>query len=432
MKKFDLKEFFNSFIGGFKEIFTNKQYIKLIVVMVLVLFLVLFILMGGLASCGCQGIVRCDGCGSSDSGDGEQFEITAETLFDGTTPAAATISDEFAGIAATIYYPAEVCSYTDVEGDMWANWCGDLAVYADGKFSIQPSFDYISDNYNEDGSSCASFDEVRAAFKARYGGDPKTYGDLKLGKNDGFWFVYGGYTTAKFPVPDTNLVLDVYLIPADLDQNAADAADKASALMQDEELLSILGTLQITAIDAIPDASTAIFYKDQADNTGEIIQQGGDNSDASETPDVPGEIYDTGSFTVLVPEDWKAFPKKDIWSEDDAIDPSGLQIAKGAESEWDLFSVPYVDVIYYGVDDTLMTPSMEWYDNAEELESFTAGEFTWNGFVAESLMGGQNIILWTDPVNDIEYQANVFDPDAGSISVDDEGLQAILASLKAN
>ncbi|MBE6753252.1 MAG: hypothetical protein E7559_02690 [Ruminococcaceae bacterium] len=260
MKKFD----FNEFIGGFKEMFKSPDNIKVILTTVLALFLVLFIAMGGCASCGCQGIVRCNGCGSSevsdapDGGNNVQ-DGNGSSLFEGMTPAAATISDEYAGAAATIFYPVELCTYTEDSTQFWANWVGRIAVAADGKFSIQPDFDYISNSYKADGSNCATFEEVQQSFQERYGSSPETYGELTAGGNNGFWYVYGGYTTAVFPVLDTNLVLEISLIPADLDQNADDATAKASALMQDEELLAILDTLQITTIDTVPDASTYTF-----------------------------------------------------------------------------------------------------------------------------------------------------------------------------
>ena len=354
-------------------------------------------------------------------------------MFDGMTPAAASIKDEFEGVAATIYYPSEMCTYTEDTAQFWANWVGQIAVAADGKFAIQPDFDYISNSYKADGSNCSTFDEVKQAFQERYGSSPETYGELKLGKNSGFWYVYGGYTTAVFPVLDTNRVLEIYLIPADLDQNASDATAKASALMQDEELISILGTLQITAIDAIPDASTAVFYKNQSDNTGEPAQNGGSGA-VADAPSVPGENYDTGSFSVLVPEGWKAFPTLDIWSEDpNAINPDSLQLGKGANDEFELLVNPSISINYYGVDYDLMTPDSSWYDNAAELNSFALGDFTWSGFEADDFMGGKVIILWTDSVNDIEYQANIsFDPNSHTVSANDADVQAILASLKAN
>ncbi len=436
MKKFDFKEFINDFIGGFKQIFKSTDNIKVILALVLALFLVLFIAMGGCASCGCQGLVRCDGCGSSEGGspgkgDDVKDEVKVETMFDGMTPAAASIKDEFEGVAATIYYPSEMCTYTEDTAQFWANWVGRIAVAADGKFSIQPDFDYISNSYKADGSNCSTFDEVKQSFQERYGSSPETYGELKLGKNSGFWYVYGGYTTAVFPVLDTNRVLEIYLIPADLDQNAADATAKASALMQDEELISILGTLQITAIDAIPDASTAVFYKNQADNTGEPAQNGGSGADA---PSVPGETYDTGVFTTLVPEGWKAFPSIDIFSEEEnAIDPESVQLGKGASDEFELLVNPSISVTYYGPDFDLMTPDSSWYDNATELSGFALGDFSWNGFEAEDFMGGKVIILWTDSVNGVEYQANIsYDPASHTISANDADVQAILASLKAN
>ena len=45
------------------------------------------------------------------------------------------------------------------------------------------------------------------------------------------------------------------------------------------------------------------------------------------TPDVPGEIFDAGNVQALVPEGWKAFPQKDVFSdEEDATDPDVICI----------------------------------------------------------------------------------------------------------
>ena len=51
-------------------------------------------------------------------------------------------------------------------------------------------------------------------------------------------------------------------------------------------------------------------------------------------PDIPGEIYDTGEFRALVPEGWAAFPVKDVFAEEDALDPSCFNIIKEAPAIW--------------------------------------------------------------------------------------------------
>lgn len=179
-----------------------------------------------------------------------------------------------------------------------------------------------------------------------------------------------------------------------------------------------------------PDNGDDIQNGDSVPDNGGDTQNGGE----ADVPSVSGESYDTGSFSVLVPEGWKAFPTLDIWAEDpNTINPDGVQLGKNAENEADLLFNPTINVSYYGVDYDLMTPDSSWYDNATDLDSFTLGDFTWSGFEADDLLGGKVILLWTDSVNDIEYQANIsYDPANHSISASDPDVQAILASLKAN
>lgn len=169
-------------------------------------------------------------------------------------------------------------------------------------------------------------------------------------------------------------------------------------------------------------------------NSGSVSDNGDNGSGEVDASSVPGENYDTGSFSVLVPDGWKAFPTLDIWAEDpNTINPDGVQLGKNAENEADLLVNPSINVSYYGVDYNLMTPDSLWYDNATDLDSFTLGDFTWSGFEADDLLGGKVILLWTDSVNGIEYQANIsYDSANHSISASDPDVQAILASLKAN
>lgn len=156
---------------------------------------------------------------------------------------------------------------------------------------------------------------------------------------------------------------------------------------------------------------------------------GGEENNDGGNAEVKGETYSTGNFSALVPEGWKAFPVSDIWSDDaDAKDPDALQIVKGGETDWDLFTKPYIKFDYYGPSESLMTPSSEWYDNATDLEPITAGKYTWNGFSATS-MDVPMIILWAED-GDYQYQATIWtDQGDGTISVTDADVLAILASV---
>ena len=156
---------------------------------------------------------------------------------------------------------------------------------------------------------------------------------------------------------------------------------------------------------------------------------GGEDNQGDTAPEVKGETYSTGNFSALIPEGWTAFPVSDMWSDDaDAKDPDALQICKGGESEWDLFSKPYIKFDYYGPDNDMMTPSSEWYDEVTELAPITAGDYTWNGFSCVS--GSPMTILWTEN-GDYQFQATIWTNQGdGAISITDADVLAILASVQ--
>lgn len=165
----------------------------------------------------------------------------------------------------------------------------------------------------------------------------------------------------------------------------------------------------------------------------------GDQSSTAEKADagtdsgeISGETFDAGNVNVMVPGGWKAFPVSDVFSEEEnATDPNAIQIAKGAESEWDLFSKPYLDIDFYDAETSgLITPDKEWYDNAVDISPVTTGDLTWEGFTAVSFEVPMTII-WTTDSEGNQYQVTVWtEMSDGTISLDDADVQAILASLK--
>lgn len=154
---------------------------------------------------------------------------------------------------------------------------------------------------------------------------------------------------------------------------------------------------------------------------------------APATPEeVKGETHDTGAFTALIPEGWLAIPVKDVWAEDsDTIDPDALQIVKGGQSEWDLFSKPYIQINHYGPDTEMVEPWKDLYDGVEDLADFTAGSLTWKGFACKDLLGGDMIVLWTaNDAADHQYSLTVVPKtDDGEITLQDADVLALLGSL---
>lgn len=155
----------------------------------------------------------------------------------------------------------------------------------------------------------------------------------------------------------------------------------------------------------------------------------GDGGNGGNGGAVKGETVDTTVFSVLVPDGWKSFNTSDIFDEytDLGYDPNGLNIYKGAESDWDMFTCPGLNISYFGPDTTMLAPDKAWYEGAEDLESFTTGAYTWQGFtytIGDYGMG----VIWTDSPIQLTVSI-VLSSSNGSISIDDADVQAILASI---
>lgn len=146
---------------------------------------------------------------------------------------------------------------------------------------------------------------------------------------------------------------------------------------------------------------------------------------------IKGEVYDTGSMSVLVPEGWLAIPVMDMWAEEaDAKDPFQLQICKGAESEWDILTCPYLQIIYYDAGTDMMKPTKDWYGDAADLEPIVIGETTWEGFTGTS-MDKPLTVLFTGEAGGDQYQVTMWtEGSEESISVEDAEVLAILESIK--
>lgn len=155
---------------------------------------------------------------------------------------------------------------------------------------------------------------------------------------------------------------------------------------------------------------------------------GGDKGEAPKTVDeVKGETYDTGNISALVPNGWKAFPVSDLFdSYDGEYDPTALQICKGGENDFDLFTKPYVQINYYP--DNTMYVSSDWYDDVVDLDPMQIGGYTWNGFTCNN-MDYPTAVLYTD--GDVQIQITmILENDGGKIALEDVDVQAIIASIQ--
>lgn len=146
--------------------------------------------------------------------------------------------------------------------------------------------------------------------------------------------------------------------------------------------------------------------------------------------EITGETYDAGNVSVLVPDGWKAFPVFDMWSdEENATDPDQVNVVKGGETDFDLLTKPYIQIVHYEPGG-MVTPSKEYYENAADVESITAGDLTWEGFSGEGLLGDTLIVMWTTNADGHQFQLNIFNKtDAAEFALTDADVLAILGSI---
>ena len=110
--------------------------------------------------------------------------------------------------------------------------------------------------------------------------------------------------------------------------------------------------------------------------------------------DVKGETFEGGNISALVPEGWMAFHGTDYFDEyEEGYDPNVIQVCKGAKTEWDLLSKPYVMMTYFSPDNPMYEPSKDYYDEGADLEPITLGDYTWKGFTAKSLDTARKLYL---------------------------------------
>lgn len=174
--------------------------------------------------------------------------------------------------------------------------------------------------------------------------------------------------------------------------------------------------------------SVALFACQSGTNTETLAPEDGSNAEAP----VESEVFDAGNFSVDVAKGWKAFPSKDLFSdEENAMDPDRCSVCKGGETELDLFSKPYIQFDYYGPDREMMRPTKDLYDKAEDLEPITAGETTWEGFVAESAGTKVAILFYETDEGTHQYQACFwFGSNGDEISFTDADVLEILSSVR--
>ena len=158
--------------------------------------------------------------------------------------------------------------------------------------------------------------------------------------------------------------------------------------------------------------------------------------------EITGEIYDTGELRALVPDGWAAFPIPDVFADEpDAVKTSCFHIIKGGVSDRDIHAKPYIrlECLEPGVQIADPDPALE--KNVEDVGPLNLGGYSWNGYVFEDCFGGYGkpvigkmAVLWTE-AGSTRYEAVIrleFNGQKGKISLEDDDVQAILASVQSS
>ena len=153
----------------------------------------------------------------------------------------------------------------------------------------------------------------------------------------------------------------------------------------------------------------------------------------ADTAAVAGSVYSTGVFSVLCPAGWKLFPAEDLFGVyADGVDPTGVHLCKGAESERDLKRLPGMMIRFYGEGASFSAPNPGFYTELIEIAPSRIGRYDWNGFSGKNL-GKLIIVLWTDD-GKTRFQVSIWaEMDEGDIlALDDPDVRAILESIFAD
>ena len=93
------------------------------------------------------------------------------------------------------------------------------------------------------------------------------------------------------------------------------------------------------------------------------------------------DLFDSGCFRIAVPEGWMAFCGIDS---ECRTTQKKVHIFKDAKLETDIFTHAGITICFFNRQDYYLSPKFI-YDNVEDMEAFTLGAYTWNGYTCPSL-----------------------------------------------
>ena len=134
--------------------------------------------------------------------------------------------------------------------------------------------------------------------------------------------------------------------------------------------------------------------------------------------------FDNGILRVLVPSGWELFYGIDS---ECRTTQKKVHICKDAKIETDIFTHAGITICFFDRQDYYLSPKFI-YDNVTDMEAFTLGAYTWNGYTCTSL--GYPYTMLEAKQDGYVFQVMILMKNGEhEISLDDADVKIILESL---
>ena len=136
------------------------------------------------------------------------------------------------------------------------------------------------------------------------------------------------------------------------------------------------------------------------------------------------DLFDSGYFRIIVPVGWMAFFGIDS---ECRTTQKKVHICKDAKLETDIFTHASITICFFDRHDYYLSPKFI-YDNVTDMEAFTLGAYTWNGYTCTSL--GYPYTMLEAKHDGCVFQVMILMKNGEyEISLDDADVKTILESL---
>lgn len=135
--------------------------------------------------------------------------------------------------------------------------------------------------------------------------------------------------------------------------------------------------------------------------------------------------FDSGCFRIVVPTGWMAFLGIDS---ECRTTQKKVHIFKDAKLETDIFTHAGITICFFDRQDYYVSPKF-FYDNVADIEAFTLGAYTWNGYTCTSF--GYPYTMLEANHDGCVFQVMILMKNGEhQISLQDPNVRSILASIE--